>query len=69
MVIISEIRHFLPRLFLDIRAREGCCGNLEFYLLWPSFHAAEEKRRLEIVFGGYGGAVRCWVYWDIAEAR
>ncbi len=50
MVIISEIRHFLPRLFLDIRAREGCCRNLEFYLLWPSFHAAEEKRRLEIVF-------------------
>ncbi len=36
--------------FRCTRAREGCCGNLEFYLLWPSFHAAEEKRRLEIDF-------------------
>ena len=69
MVIISEIRHFLPRLFLDIRAREGCCGNLEFYLLWPSFHAAEEKRRLEKDFLEVM-EVQCAVgYIGIAEAR
>ncbi len=69
MVIISEIRHFLPRLFLDVHGRvRGAAGTWNFTCFGRHFMLRRKRDLLKLFFEVM--EVQCAVgYIGIAEAR